>query len=64
MKINKWYTQTEFVDIETGEIIRKSVFEKEYYKIKINKKIQINGNNGTITYQYECRPTRQGRLCI
>lgn len=33
----KIYATTEYVDIETGEIINKNIFEKEYIKIKSEK---------------------------
>jgi hypothetical protein len=52
---------TEYVDIETGEIITKEKFLKEYYKVNLTKKTEINGNYGTIKYTNECRSTRQTR---
>ena len=61
-KINKWYTTTEYVDTETGEIINKEKYKKEYYKINSTKKIEIHENYGTIRYINECKPTRQKRL--
>ena len=36
--IKKWYTMTEYVDIETGELITKTKFEKEYYKTNSTRK--------------------------
>lgn len=61
-QIKKWYTITEYVDTETGELITKQKFEKEYYKINSTRKIEIHENYGTIKYINECRPTRQTRL--
>jgi hypothetical protein len=62
MKINKWYTISEYVDIETGEIINKLKHSKEYYTIKKTKKIEIHENYGTIKYIYECRNKGQTRI--
>jgi len=61
-KTIKWYTMTEYVDIETGELISKSEYEKNYYKIKNNKKIEITENHGIIKYITECRQHGQKRL--
>jgi len=59
--IKKWYTTTEWVDIETGEIIPKNKI-KEYYKIKTTFKYKIDENSGTREYTNECRPIRQTRI--
>lgn len=58
----KWYTIAEYVDIETGELINKKEYKKNYYKIKINKKIEIKENHGIIKYITECKEHRQTRL--
>jgi hypothetical protein len=60
-KISKWYTISEWIDIETGEILHKKVI-KNYYKIKTIKKIEINENSGIIKYTNECRNINQQRL--
>ena len=58
----KWFTISEYVDIETGELINRNQYEKDYYKIKITKKIEFNENNGITKYITECRRTKQTRL--
>jgi len=61
-QIKKWYTMTEYVDTETGEIITKENYKKNYYKINIVRKIEIHENYGTIRYINECKPTGQTRI--
>ena len=61
MKITKWYTISEWIDVETGEILHREVI-KDYYKIKTTKKIEINENQGIIKYTNECRNIGQQRL--
>jgi hypothetical protein len=60
-KISKWYTISEWIDVETGEILHKEVI-KNYYKIKTTKKIEINENQGIIKYTNECRNIGQRKL--
>ena len=60
-KIKKWYTISEWVDIETGEILHKQVI-KDYYKINTKKTLEINENTGIIKYTNECRNIRQTKL--
>jgi hypothetical protein len=60
--IKKWYTATEYVDTDTGELITKKEFEKNYYKTKSTRKIEIQENYGIIKYINECRITGQERL--
>ena len=60
--LKKWYSTSEYIDIETGEIITKKIFEKEYHKLKTTRKIEILENYGIIKYLHECRCTRQTRL--
>ena len=56
----KWVTIVEYVDIETGEIITKSVFEREYYKTgKKHKKYNENEKFRITTLQFECRRKQQ-----
>lgn len=56
----KWYTHTEWVDIETGEII--AIKERHKY-IKLRKTIKYTINNeknfGERTIQYECARGKQ-----
>jgi len=60
--IKKWYTTSENVDQETGEIITKKIFENEYYKTKTERKIEINENYGIIKYINIGRNRYQQRL--
>ena len=62
MKITKWYTTTEWVDIETGELIAKNVALKEYYIINKTKKTELNENYKIIKYTNECRNRNQRKL--
>lgn len=62
MKITKWYTTTEYVDIETGEMLPKNVAVREYYIINKTKKTELNENYGLIKYINECRRTKQQTL--
>ena len=42
----KWLTETEYIDIETGEIISKNHFDRHYYIIKeTEKKVNEMLNN-------------------
>lgn len=69
-KINKWYTVVEYIDIETGEIITKSLAKREYKILKKTKNIEILETvinheikkNGYIKYTAECEKNRQLRL--
>lgn len=58
-----WYTLTEHVDIETGELLTKSEVERGYY-IKVGKDsrndFKESHNNKIITYHYE--KSRQQRI--
>jgi len=60
--VKKWYSVSEYVDQETGEIITKNEFTKNYYKVKNTKKYEINGTNGTIKHCTECRKHGQERI--
>lgn len=62
MKITKWYTTTEWVDIETGEIISKDIAMNEYYVTNKTKKTELNENYGIIKYINECRRRNQQKL--
>ncbi len=58
----KWYSKTVYVDRNTGEVISKSLMQREYIKIKTTKTVQIKENNGNIEYTTECEKNRQGKL--
>jgi hypothetical protein len=62
MTITKWYTISEYVDINTGEIIDKKIAMKKYIKIKTIKKTEINENIGIIKYITECKENGQTKL--
>lgn len=69
-KIEKWITISEYVDLLTGEIITKSLYEREYYKIRTTKKVEIKEviikreikKYGYVKYTNECRKNQQLRL--
>lgn len=62
-KEKKWRTKTEFVDQETGEVIKKnSVQSGRYILIKTTKYIQKDGNINEKIYINECKKSRQERL--
>lgn len=66
----KWFTIVEYIDIDTGEIITKSLCEREYIRLRKNKKIEIieklekneKIKSGLIKYTYECERNKQLRL--
>ena len=58
----RWVTISEYVDIETGELITKSKYEREYYMIKKTKKVTENDKYRIITFTNECRPKGQTKL--
>lgn len=68
--VTKWRSISEYVDLETGEIITKNVFEKSYYKVRSSKKTIIEEviinqeklNYGTIKHTTECRRRNQRSL--
>lgn len=70
VKIEKWITISEYVDLLTGEIITKSKYEREYYKIRSSKKIEIKETiikrevktYGYVKYTTECRKKQQLQL--
>ena len=61
-EVKKWYSMSEYVDNETGELISKSLVEREYIIIKKSKKYEINGSNGIIKWLNECERNRQKKL--
>lgn len=63
----KWYAVTQYVDIETGEIISKSLKERKYITVKTSKQHEIkeyrNGEKiGIIKHTNECVRNRQGTI--
>lgn len=58
----RWITITTYVDVETGEVITKSEYERKYYKVKTNKKTEENEKYRIKKFEHECRETRQGNL--
>lgn len=58
----KYYTISEYVDIDTGEIISKNQYEREYYKIKTTKTYENDESKTIIRYTSECRNRNQTRI--
>lgn len=64
----KWYSTTEIIDTETGEIITKSTYERGNYRIiEKNKKHELQFDNrgnkyGTTTHQWYVKGNEQQRL--
>lgn len=71
MKVDKWYTETTYVDQHTGEIIEKEDIYK-FIIIKTDKHVRINDEYnykkgtkkriGRIDYTKTCRRSEQQRL--
>jgi hypothetical protein len=60
---NIWYCESVYVDVDTGEIIKKSqVKNGEYVKIKSTNKYKNNGRHKSKTITTECRESAQRRL--
>lgn len=57
----KWTSQTEYVDIDTGEIITKKQQEKEYIIIKTKKHVKINNENNIARVRYTNECTKTGK---
>lgn len=62
----KWIAITDYVDVDTGEIISKNTYERDYKKIRTTKKIEItekyNKKYGINKYITECERNRQQKL--
>lgn len=58
----KWVTITEYVDLETGEVIPKATMEREYYKVRSTPKYEENENYRIRKYTTECRRNGQQKL--
>lgn len=66
MKIDQWYTETLFVNIDTGEQITKDEALRGFVFIKKTKKIKIDETAektiGIRTFIIQCRKSQQGKL--
>lgn len=60
----QWTTISIYVDINTGEQIKKKTAKKEYILINKNKHYEVNKSKsqGRTTITNECRPNPQGKL--
>lgn len=59
----QWFTESEFVDIETGEIITQEKIKKlEYIIIKKTKHATVNNSTGIVKITNQCRRTGQLKL--
>ena len=59
IKIKIWKTVSQYVHLETGEVLTKCEAEKNYIILKKTKHVRINNENksATIYYVYECTRT-------
>lgn len=68
--VHKWISTTDYVDLQTGEIITKSEYERDYYKVRNTQKKEIKEvtiKNEKLNYGYvrnttECRKHGKTRL--
>jgi hypothetical protein len=51
----KYYSISEYIDIETGEILKAYEAETKYKKIKYEKKYEHDEKRTITTYRYYCR---------
>lgn len=58
----KWRTKSQYVDIQTGEIITESEYKRNYIKIKTTKNTHINEKYGIREFTHECERNRQTKL--
>ncbi len=58
----KWFSETRWVDLETGEALSKSRVEREYYKVNASKTTVDCGGYILKIHTNECRRTNQTRL--
>lgn len=62
----QWYTESIYVDSDTGEQITKKQAKENYQIVNKTKKTKINETPektiGIITYIYECKKSRQIKL--
>lgn len=55
----KWYTETRWVDIETGEILKEHEAKKNYIVTKNEIKYERNSKHGTRIILKHCKINRQ-----
>lgn len=58
----KWYSETEYFDIETGEKLNKSLVQREYIIINSSRTTERNEEIGIIKYARGCRKYKQYKL--
>lgn len=58
----KWTSTSQYVDVDTGEILTKKEVKENYKVIKTIKKIEHGTEYGYIKYTNECRKSTQGKL--
>jgi hypothetical protein len=59
----KWYTVSQYVDVETGELLSKSQIERErWVKVGSSYEIEYNDNYNTKKYTNEYERNRQTRI--
>lgn len=59
----KWYTVSEWIDVETGELLNKSAYERNnYFVIKKSIKNEITEHFGIRKIINECRKSGQTKL--
>lgn len=61
-EVRKWISKSEYYDMENGEEISKRVAKRDYHVMKKIKRIKIENEYGTITWQNECQRKRQLRI--
>lgn len=57
LKKRKWFTETKYVDLATGELLPKWVFEQKYYKVRSSYEWEDKGTYVLKKYIIECRET-------
>lgn len=58
-----WFSISEYVDIDTGEVLdKKMATSKQYIIIKKTKKHEVNNTTGTVYIINECRKSGQIEL--
>ena len=61
--MEKWKTESIYIDQETGEVIKKNSIQSGYYGlIKTTKYIEKDGNINKKVYINECKKSKQKRL--
>lgn len=62
MKAKKWFTQTTWVELETGEVLSKSKVEREYIILNNTSTVQDCGAYNLKIITYECEKNRQLKI--